>query len=232
LTNEARECLAGAPSLPDGSAIEQEISGDFDGDGRDDRVQFVRLSYDPAEKPPRRRTAVRIVFGRGVSTSLQRLYEAQSIIGVADLDGDKRDEVLLQMDGNDAGVGAILVVRTCRFEAVFEADHQPYGFWYDSHSNGDPGGGWGFVCPSRGDEGRDIVEVRYEPEIDDLDRNDGEAVVKALQRPDLTYRWRRRTLRLTGTRVDVVARDSGRSVGIDKEVPMINRFACGRVDPP
>jgi hypothetical protein len=230
LTSTAEECLVGVPAVAEGSKVTQDFAGDFDGDGHPDRVQLIDLPMESG-KPPRRRTAIRIVFARGVSTPLQELFEGDEIIGVADLDGDQRDEVLLRLDGNTVWSGGIFVAKNCRLQPVVQQDGSLYGFYYYGRSNFDLRSGMGFTCPLRAGKGRDLVEVRYEPELGNVDRTDFEAFFKALERPDLPFRWQRRTLRLTGTRVRVMAQDSGRSIGEDKKVPMINRFACGGVDP-
>lgn len=202
-------------------------SGDFDGDGKSDRFELIQpapASLGSAER------AARIVFARGVSTPVQALDEGERVIGIADLDGDARDEVLIQTGGNTWTTATILTIAGCGIERVVQADGKPYWFGYAGHSNCCLGSGVGFLCPRQA-KGRALIEVHYEPEIDERHGADGEAVFGALQRPDLTFEWRRRTLRLEGTRVVVVSEETGRGRANDASVPMINRFDCGGEDP-
>ena len=108
---------------------------------------------------------------------------------------------------------------------------KPYEFSYFGHSNCCLGSGTGFVCRNRTGKGKDLLEVEYDPAIGGVDKADMEAVVRALQQPDLMFRWNRRTLRLKRTRVALVSRDSGESHEGDMTVPMVNRFDCGGRDP-
>jgi hypothetical protein len=233
-------CLSGEPPLPDGLQLVQEVSGEFDGDGQPDRLQLFHVPDERWGPSPfaQTRLVARVLFGRGVATPISDpLFGsslAEHVIGVTDLDGDGRDEVLIRTDGATWSLAGILKIQDCKVVAVVGQDGKPYEFGYYGHSMCCPRGGNAFVCRQRGagERGKDLIEAEYEPEIEGVDRADWEAVAAALQNPDLKFRWHRRTLRLKGARVIVVSKESGESREGDMTVPMVNHFDCGGVDPP
>jgi len=180
----ASGCIAGEPDPPAGLQPIGEARGDFDGDGRTDRLQLFHLRDDrrtlPGDAGPSIEThlVARAVFGNGatspISDPLFPSSVSEQVIGIADLDGDGRDEVFLHVDGATYSSAGVLTVRSCKVVPVKDADGRPYEFGYYGHSLCCPRSGNAFFCPARTDgrKGRDLIESEYAADLDGIEPDD------------------------------------------------------------
>jgi hypothetical protein len=163
-----------------GIACVERSEGDVDGDGA---VDTVVLFYELVDRPPAERSAtrdaaaitVRVAYATGGTeeVSLDGSAHAARLVGVADLDGDERDEVVYVVArvadtsvGGFAGLGATGELHTVGFAeptALFGASLERIA---------------GFSCPDLdGDGVRELV-------LEDAWFADGTATITTR-----TYRW-------------------------------------------
>lgn len=119
-TARSEACVAG-PAPPSGPTDGSGADGDFDGDGRADRLTAYRLASAGAWH-----VRVEPASGGAIEAELPAAAEAVKALGGARLDAGSADAALVVV-GRGAGavdVG-LFVVRSCRLERVAMADGTP-----------------------------------------------------------------------------------------------------------
>lgn len=117
----------GCRDQPMNGPIVDERAADVDGDGRADSVRIV------AERPPLEVAplVLQIQFADGrFSGPLE--VRATTVLGAADLDGDRKSEVLVAEGGSTARLGAIVQVAGCAVRRVRAQTGEPFEYTYSA----------------------------------------------------------------------------------------------------
>jgi hypothetical protein len=209
---ESGESMAPCPSPPQaGIACVERAEGDVDGDRA---LDAVALFYELVDRPPAERTVsrdaaaitVRVAYATGETDEvrLDGSAHAARLVGVADLDGDERDEVVYVVArvadtsvGGFAGLGATGGLHTVGFAeptALFGASLERIA---------------GFSCPDvDGDGARELV-------LEDARFADGTATITTR-----TYRW-------VGDRLELVDDDTRNEPADDRRAGEIREELRG-----
>ena len=225
------------PLLPAVGAVRGPTGrGDFDGDGRQDTVTV----YQPAGQVDDLSSAlvflphrIRIDFGAGGATD-EELPDRGTVGGVVDVNGDGRDDMVVDIGGNTGMSMEFATVVGCRVTVPRGPDGLPAGFGYGAHSTGWPGS-VGTHCLDRDGDGRldRVVQVSSEP-VGYPDINGDGAHTSMdywLADPAVVdhYRWERQTYTLEGDRFRLLEESTGEYRRRAGQLELSNDLVC---DPP
>ena len=196
------------PRIPAGSGCAFVVQGDLDGDRRPDLL----FSYAALGASGRARSwFLRAVLASGRATSLEVPQPSQlEVLGMADVNGDGRQEGLVQLDqgASTSFVGIYTLDGRRALVPVTEDGDGPLRFGLNgSVTHGDGGG-----CAT-GTDGKPRLVIRS---VERTNEGPYDAVVK-------TYTWDGTSVRLAGTERGVI--DAGD--GSDPSLRPFYEFTCG-----
>ena len=215
--------------------MDEQALGDFDGDSAADTVKIYRTApgaHDATalDLPER----IRIEFAAGGVTD-EELPAGGEIESVVDVNGDGRDEVIVDLGGNTGFSVEFATVVACRVMVALGPDGLPAGFGYYGHSTAFPGS-VGTHCLDGDGNGQldQVVQVASEPVFRDVN-GDGLRNVQDRWQDGVVatdyYTWERQTYTLGAGRFRLLKSTAGRYTRDAGQLELSNDLVCERPFP-